>query len=173
MTTSDYVLSFGLLALIFSTNLGARALTRRRFTLPLIAVAIAASTYLRAVPTTGNDLTFVVLAALAGVAFGAVAGLLSRVDRDARGRLVTRAGAAFAATWIVAVGGRVLFGYGATHWWKSAVIRFSIQHQLTGPAYTSAFVLMALTMVLARLAVIGFQVAAFTRRPGALAAATA
>jgi hypothetical protein len=43
MTTSDYLLSFGLLALLLYTNLGTKALTRRRFTVPLIAIAVAAS----------------------------------------------------------------------------------------------------------------------------------
>ena len=164
MTTSDYLLSFGLLALILYTNLGTKALTRRRFTLPSIAVAIAAETFLRSVPTAGNDLAFIGLAAAAGVAFGVVTGLLSRLERTPQGRLITRAGAAFAAVWVLVVGGRVRFGYGVTHWWRTPVVQFSMHHQITGPAYRYAFVVMALTMVLARLAVIGIQVAALPRR---------
>jgi hypothetical protein len=172
MTTSDYLLSFGLLAFILYTNLGTKALTRRRFTVPLIAIAVAASVYLHGVPTAGNDLTFILLAAAAGIAFGAVTGLLSRLDRNPQGQLITRAGAAFATVWIVVVSGRVLFGYGAMHWWRVPIIHFSMHYQLTGPAYPAAFVVMALTMVLARLAVIGIQVAALARRTHPIAAIT-
>lgn len=163
MTTSDYLLSFGLLALILYTNLGTRALTRRRFTVPLIAVAAAGWGFLRVLPTAGDDLTLIAVAAAVGVAFGALTGLLSRLDRTPAGQLVTRADAAFAAVWVLVVGGRVLFGYGANQFWHTAVVRFSIQHQITGPAYRYAFVLMALTMVVGRLAVIGLQVAALPR----------
>jgi hypothetical protein len=173
MTTSDYLLSFGLLAFILYTNLGTKALTRRRFTVPLIAIAVAASVYLHGIPTAGNDLTFIALAAAAGAAFGALTGLLSRLERTPAGQLITRAGAAFAAVWVVVVSGRILFGYGATHFWNAAVVRFSIHHQITGPAYPAAFVVMALTMVLARLAVIGIQVAALTRRTQPIPAVSA
>jgi hypothetical protein len=80
------------------------------------------------------------------------------------------AGAALAAVWVLVVGGRVLFGYGASHFWHAAVVRFSIQHHLTGPAYRYALVLMPLTMVVGRLAVIGLQVASLTRRTRPVAA---
>lgn len=173
MTTSEYVLGFGLLALILSTNLGVRALTRRRFTLPLFAVAIAAASFLRTVPTIGHDLLFITGAAVVGLGCGVLTGALSRLERRPDGRLVTRAGAAFAAVWVVIVGGRTLFGYGATHWWRDTVRTFSVHYQITPTAYTSAFVLMALAMVVGRLAVIGLQAARLLHGPAAAPAAMA
>ena len=55
MTTSQYFLNLALLAWILSSNLGSRALTRRRFTVPLFVVAAAGWFYLSDAPTLGND----------------------------------------------------------------------------------------------------------------------
>ncbi|MEJ8650244.1 hypothetical protein WKI65_19610 [Streptomyces sp. MS1.AVA.3] len=50
---------------------------------------------------------------------------------------------------------RVLFAYGAEHWFTEGLIRFSIENQLSGPdVYANAFVFMSLAMVLTRTAVL-------------------
>jgi hypothetical protein len=46
---------------------------------------------------------------------------------------------------------RIGFAYGADHWFPEAIYRFSRDNLITGgDAWTAAFVLMALTMVLPR-----------------------
>ena len=153
MTTSQYLLNAGLLAYILASNLGAHAVTRRRMTLPLVLVAVAAAVFLRSIPTLGNDLVLELIAVAAGVGLGVLAGLLVRVRNDG-GRLFTSAGTPYAALWVFVIGGRVLFAYGADHWYARAIAEFSMRHQITGAdAWTCAFVLMALSMVLARVAV--------------------
>jgi len=52
------------------------------------------------------------------------------------------------------IGGRMAFAYGADHWFPAAIGRFSIEHEITGAdAWTAAFVLIALAMVLTRVVV--------------------
>jgi hypothetical protein len=54
----------------------------------------------------------------------------------------------------------MLFAYGAQHWYGAAIGTFSRAHQITGSAaWTSAFVLMALAMVVSRVLVTGTQAA--------------
>lgn len=66
------------------------------------------------------------------------------------------AGAGFAALWVLVVAGRVTFAEWATHGGSRAVTEFSVRHQITGAeAWTAAFVLMALAMVVARYAMTG------------------
>jgi hypothetical protein len=138
MSTGQYLLNLLLLAWILSSNLGTRALTRRRITLPLFVVAVAGWAYLKDAPTLGNDGRL----ELAGLAVGLVLGAL----------------AAFTVLWLVVIGGRVLFAYGADHWFPRAIGEFSRDHLITGAdAWTAAFVLMALAMVVARLAVTGLR----------------
>jgi hypothetical protein len=106
-----------------------------------------------------------------GVVLGLVAAALVRVDRDRAGRLVMRAGAAYAALWVAVIGGRMLFAYGADHWFPAAIGRFSVIHRITGAdAWTAAFVLMALSMVVARVAASRVLTARAVRRPAGLTA---
>jgi hypothetical protein len=94
-----------------------------------------------------------------------------RVRRDRSGGLVTRAGTAYAALWVLVIGGRMAFAYGADHWFPVAIGRFSITHRITGAdAWTAAFVLMALTMVLVRVLVTAVSARAATPGRQAVAA---
>ena len=168
MSTTQYLLNAGLLAFVLWANLGTRTVSRVRFTLPLLLVAVAAAVFLRDVPTAGNDVGL----ELAGVGVGAVLGMIAaalvRVERLG-GRLVMRAGVAYAALWVAVIGGRCVFAYGADHWFPRAIGEFSMTHSITGAdAWTAAFILMALAMVVVRVAATGVITARAARRPAAV-----
>jgi hypothetical protein len=153
MTTAEWILNCTLLGWVLLRNLGTRPITRNTYLVPLAVVAVAAGIYLRHVPGGGNDHLLELVGIGAGVLFGLAASACTRLVRDGSGRLAARAGAAFAAVWVVAIGGRIAFAELATHSWGPAVARFSIAHQITGAdAWRAAFVLMALVMVLTRVA---------------------
>ncbi len=159
MTTSQYFLNLALLAWIISSNLGTRTLTRRRVTVPLFVVASAGWFYLNDLPTLGNNGKLELVGLAVGVLLGVVAALTVRVHRDGE-RVLATAGAAFVAIWVAVIGGRVLFAYGAEHWFARDIGEFSRSHLITGAdAWTAAFVIMALAMVVSRLAVTGLRVA--------------
>ena len=166
MTTPQYLLNLGLLAFVLWANLGTRTVTRSRLALPLLLVVVAGAVFLRHVPQAGHDVALEAVGVVTGCALGLVAAALVRVGRDGAGRLVMRAGAAYAVLWVAVIGGRVLFAYGAEHWFPAAIGRFSMTHQITGAdAWTAAFVLLSLSMVLARVAASGLLIARATRRP--------
>jgi hypothetical protein len=156
MTTSQYVLNLGLLALILAANLGTRVMSVRRLALPVIVVVLAAIVYLRGLPTTGNSTYLELAGAVAGVLLGVAAAMLVRVRRQAD-RVLATAGGAFAGLWIAVIGGRILFAYAASHWLSRTIGTFSLRHELAPGAWTAGFVLMALTMIVARVAVAGAQ----------------
>ena len=171
MSTTQYLLNAGLLAFVLWANLGTRTVSRSRFVLPLLLVAVAAAVFLRDVPSAGNDIALELAGVAAGGILGLVAAALVRVHRDARGRLVMRAGAAYAALWIAVIGGRCVFAYGADHWFGRAIGEFSMTHRITGAdAWTAAFVLMALAMVVVRVAATGIVTALAARRAVAVLA---
>jgi hypothetical protein len=166
MTTTMYLLNLGLLAFVLWANVGTRTVTRSRLTLPVLLVVAAGAVFLRDVPTAGQDVALEAVGIGAGVVLGVVAGALVRVDRDHVGRLVMRAGAAYAALWVAVIGGRMLFAYGADHWFPVAIGRFSMTHQITGAdAWTAAFILLSLSMVLARVATSAVLISLASRRP--------
>jgi hypothetical protein len=166
MSTTQYLLNAGLLAFVLWANLGTRAVSRSRSTLPLLLVGVAAAVFLRDVPTAGNDLGLELAGVAAGAVLGLVAAALVRVDRDLTGRPVVHAGAAYAALWTAVIGGRCLFAYGADHWFPRTIGEFSMTHRITGAdAWTAAFILMALAMVVVRVAATGVATARAARRP--------
>lgn len=168
MTTTMYLLNLGLLAFVLWANLGTRTVTRSRLALPVLLVIAAGAVFLRNVPAAGHDLALEATGIGAGVVLGLLAGALVRVERDRTGRLVMRAGAAYAALWVAVIGGRMLFAYGADHWFPAAIGRFSMTHQITGAdAWTAAFILLSLSMVLARVATSAVLTALSGRRPAA------
>jgi hypothetical protein len=167
MSTSQYILNLALLAWILTANLGSRVLTVRRVIIPLVVVAAAGAVYLRDLPTAGHDLTLELIGLAAGLVLGASAALAVRVRREHE-RVVTTAGITFAAIWVGVIGGRMLFAYGAENWFGPSIGRFSHQHLITGAdAWTAAFVLMALAMVLSRVVVTGVRAARVSGRLGA------
>jgi hypothetical protein len=173
MNTTEIVIFVGFAALIIVTQLGRRALTPRRFLLPVAVAGLVGYHYLQSVPTVGGDLDFEIGLALTGALFGVLAGSLMGVERDAQtGRIMTRAGLAYAALWIAVFGGRLVFAWGATHLWTHQVTQFSIQHAITSSAaWTAGFVFMALSMVLARTAIVAVR-ALMVGGPLALSSAT-
>ena len=174
MSTTQWTLNIALLAWVLLRNLGTRPLDRSTFTVPLLVVGVAAGVFLRDVPTDGNDVALDVLFAALGLGLGAVATALTRLHA-AGGRVVVTAGAAFAALWIAVIGGRIAFAEWATGPGARAIGLFSRDHLITGAdAWTAAFVLMALAMVLGRLLTTAARATAYRRHlRSALAAARA
>lgn len=164
MSLTQWILSIALLAWALLRNLGTREVTRASFLLPLVIVGAAAAYFLFPLPTAGNDLDIVAAFGLVGVMFGLAAAATTRLHhRD--GRLVATAGAGFAALWLVMIGGRIAFAEWANGAGARTVGMFSRDHAITGAdAWTAAFVVMALGMVLTRTVVL----AARARRTAAV-----
>jgi len=85
------------------------------------------------------------------VLLGLTAVSLMSVRREpASGRLVTRAGAAYAALWIAVIAARSCFSIGAVHWFNHPLATWMAHHQVTGAAITDTLIIMAVAMTLAR-----------------------
>jgi hypothetical protein len=74
-----------------------------------------------------------------------------RVEKDPQtARLVTIAGLSYVVLWTVALVARLGFAFGSTHWFKSDLTSFSIQHHIPSDTYATAFVLWVSLMILIR-----------------------
>lgn len=154
MTTSEYILNFALLAYVLYSNLGTHQLTRSRIVRPVLIAAGVGYGFRSDFPTAGHDVQLEIAGLLSGAVLGVAAALLVRVSRTSDRSVATTAGAAFAAVWVAAIGGRMLFAYGADHWFTGWVVNFSRAHEITGSAaWAGAFVSMALAMVVSRVVV--------------------
>ena len=74
-----------------------------------------------------------------------------RQARHLDGSVQATAGAAFAGLWIVTIGGRMGFAFGADHWFQAAIATFSRAHEIScATAWSITFILMAITMLVGR-----------------------
>jgi len=151
MSTTEYLLNAVMLAFILITNHGCTTLTRRRNMLPLVLAGVLSVVFLLHLPTIGNDVTLEVTGGIAGVILGVLAALAVRLDLRPDGSVGATAGGAFAGLWVLTIGGRMVFAYGAEHWFPHAIATFSRAHEITGAqAWTAAFILMAVIMLATR-----------------------
>lgn len=157
MTLTDYILDLSLIGLVF-LQLRGRRLTFHTLILPVVICGWAAYNYLHGIPTAGNDLVLVLLAAGLGITLGALAGLFTKVTAGPDGRPFAKAGAVAAILWVAGVGTRFAFQMYATHGGGNAIERFSASHSITSSeAWVAALILMALGEALVRTAVVAYR----------------
>lgn len=172
MTFSDYLIDFALIGLVLLQVRG-RRLTTRALVLPLGIVAYVANQYLHGVPTAHNDLVLVGALTVVGATLGGLAGRFTSVTRAADGSIMAKAGVTAAGLWILGTGGRLVFQLYATHGGGPSIMRFSAAHGITSPeTWTAALILMALSEVVMRTAVLAWRSHAL-RQGAPVAAATA
>jgi hypothetical protein len=149
-----------ILAYVLLTQYGRRRLSWPRWLPAITGIPIAAAVYLSRAPAHRYDIYLYLAAAAAATG----------VEQDpGTGRLYTRCGPAFAATWAIAMGTRVAFIWalqdvpGFAH----TAGPFLRDHQIGRSAIAAAFVLMAVTMYGLQFAVIAVR-ARQLPRPGAV-----
>ncbi|MFE2163559.1 hypothetical protein ACFXB3_00510 [Streptomyces sp. NPDC059447] len=154
MTATEWITDAALILVVFR-QLREGRLDRKTFLLPLIIVAFVAHSYLDTVPTDGNDLVLIAALMAVGAALGISGGIYTRI-RALDGHLLIKAGAVSAVLWVVGMGARMGFQVWVEHaGGADDVARFSLAHHITGQqAWVAAFVLMALTEVVTRVATI-------------------
>jgi hypothetical protein len=163
MTITDYLIDISLVAIVLFQVRG-RRLTTRGLLLPVGIVAYVAFTYLRGIPTAGNDLVLVLGCAGVGALLGALAGHFTRVRPDAQGMPVAKAGLVAAGLWILGTAGRLAFQIYASHGGGGAIARFSTSHAITSvAAWTDALILMALCEAVIRTGILGWRANAVHR----------
>ena len=167
MTVTDYVIDILLIAVV-ARQMRARELTPASVLLPVVLVGIACLHYLTAFTPRGNDVFLITLLGAAGIALGLLSGITTVIWRHPDGRIVARAGLAAAAFWVAGMGFRFAFAVWSTGSGAADIVRFSTEHRISSAqAWTTALVLMAVSEVLARVAVLQLR-RARTQQPRVL-----
>ena len=153
MTTTEYLLNAALILVVVRQLRGKRLIGSAIY-VPLGICAYVGFTYLRSIPTYGNDLTLVLIGSLAGVTLGTLCGLVTLVYPDRDGIPFAKATGAAAVLWILGVGSRIAFSLYAQHGGGPTIEHFSIAHSLSPEAWVAGFVLMAILEALSRTVVL-------------------
>lgn len=155
MSGANWIVDLLLVGLVLR-QVRPRPLTVRSVLLPALLLAVAGSEYLKAFPTSGNDLVMDVVLVAVGAGFGIVSGVTTLVWRSPDGTLLCRAGAVAALFWVLGMGSRMAFDIWAhTHGGEADLVRFSVHHSIsTANAFATAFVLMAFAQVGCRVGIL-------------------
>ena len=140
------------LATVLASDLGpARTIGRMRLLRPVIAAAVIIPLFVSRPVTHGTGLAVEIAGAIAGLLGGLAAAALMGVYRSARtGQPVSRAAVPYAIFWVVVIGARAAFSYGAGHWFQGPLVSWAIANQVTVAAITDGLIFMAIAMVLVR-----------------------
>ena len=171
--TEAMIINGAVLITVLEGDLGPhRKIGKFRILRPLITIALVVPLFLDSPVTHGNGLLVELAGVAAGLLCGAVVAGLMRVYRSPKtGRPASSAGFGYALVWIVVVGARAAFSYGATNWFPTQLGQWCFTHQVTGAAITDGLIFMALTMVLVRTASLGTRARLLRSAPAATLAA--
>jgi hypothetical protein len=182
MPASVWLLNLIVFGVLLEADLGRRKIGWFRVLRPLLTTAAIAPGLLDTIPATGNNVLLQVVGAAVGVLLGLAAHLFLAVYFDptkpvkrrlagpgtagpgTTGRPYSRAGFGYAAFWVVIFGARLLFIYGTIHWFPVSLGQFLATHQLSGAGLTNAVIFMAITMALARSALLAIRARTAGRR---------
>ncbi len=144
----------------------------RPFGLRMLAVPVGVSgwlgyDYVYGAPTVYNDLHLYLIAGAVGAGIGLLGGALTGVRREpGTGMLLVRGSWIYAGLLVALLGARLAFAWAANNAWRSQVVQFCIDHQITGQIpIVAALMLMIVATILARAAVLLGRVAVVSARP--------
>jgi hypothetical protein len=156
MTASEWITDIALLLVVLRQIRESR-LDVRSFLIPLGIIGFVAHQWLTDVPTAGNDLVLILTLVAVGATLGVTGGIFTRI-RMVGGHLMIKAGLVSAALWVLGMGARLGFQLYSENGGAAAIGRFSLAHDITSEqAWVAAFILMALTEVVTRLATIALR----------------
>ena len=64
--------------------------------------------------------------------------------------MVSRAGVAYGLFWCAVIGARLVFTYGANHWYTSALVHWMSTNGISADALTDGLIFMAIAMAVTR-----------------------
>ena len=122
--TEAMIINGVVLAIVLATDLGpARKIGPLRLLRPVIAAAVVVPLFVSQPVTHGAGLAVEIAGVAAGLLGGLAAVALMGVYRSPdTGRPVSQAGALYAILWIVVIGARAAFSYGAGHWFTADLV---------------------------------------------------
>jgi hypothetical protein len=152
MPTDVLLVNIAVLFAVLEADLGRRKVTSFRLLRPLLVAAAIIPLFIVHPATAGNGEILEIALAGLGVLLGVVAagGLMKVSFDDATQQCVSSAGSAYGAFWAVIIGARLLFTYGANHWYHSQLGHWMTTNGVTVDALTDALIFMAVAMAVTR-----------------------
>jgi hypothetical protein len=152
MPTDVLILNLIVLFAVLEADLGRRKVSSFRILRPALTAAAIVPLFLSRPATSGNGEVLELALTGLGILLGVVAawGLMKVQFDTTTQRTVSTSGAAYGAFWTAVIGARLLFTYGANHWYTTQLGHWMATNGITVDALTDALIFMALAMAITR-----------------------
>ncbi len=152
MPTDVLIVNIAVLFAVLEADLGRRKISTVRILRPLFLAAGIIPLFIAHPATAGNGEILEITLAGLGAVLGVVAagGLMKVTFDDVSQTCVSTAGAAYGAFWVAVIGARLLFTYGANHWYSTQLGHWMVTNGITVDALTDALIFMAVAMAVTR-----------------------
>jgi hypothetical protein len=152
MPTDVLIVNIAVLFAVLEADLGRRKISTFRILRPLFLAAGIIPLFIVHPATSGNgEILEIALAGLGALLGVVAAGGLMKVSFDEASQThVSTAGTAYGAFWVAVIGARLLFTYGANHWYTTQLGHWMVTNGITVDALTDALIFMALAMAVTR-----------------------
>ncbi|HET9168998.1 MAG TPA: hypothetical protein VFN97_06155 [Actinospica sp.] len=166
------IINAAVLTVTLHTDLGGhKKIGAFRLLRPVLLAGAIIPLFIDAPVTHGTGLAVEIAGVAAGLFCGLLAIMFMRVYRSPKtGRPVSAAGRPYALLWLVVVGARAFFSYGASHLFSRQLADWCVAHQVTQAAITDGLIFMAIVMVLTRTAGLATRAALLRGPQGAQSA---
>lgn len=151
MPADIWIVNLLILAVVLLTDLGHRKVTWGRVVRPFAVALLILPIFVKSPQLSGNGLVLEGILLVAGVVFGLMAAFtLMKVSRAEDGHAYSTAGRPYAAFWVFVIGARLVFSYGAYHWYTSALGQWMVSNHITVNGLTDGLIFLAIAMAVAR-----------------------
>ncbi len=152
MSASILIVNLAVLLAVLESDLGTRKVGAFRIARPLLMAIAIVPLFIEHPATAGSGEVLELALTGLGVLFGIIASTrLLRIGYDhSSGRVVSRAGVAYGLFWSAIIGARLLFTYGANHWYTSQLVHWMSTNGISADALTDGLIFMALAMAVTR-----------------------
>ncbi len=152
MPTDVLIVNIAVLGAVLEADLGRRKISRMRILRPLFLAVAIVPLFIAHPATAGNGEILEIALAGLGALLGVVAGAgLMKIGFDKKSQqCVSTAGIGYGVFWTAIIGARLLFTYGANHWYHAQLGHWMVTNAVTVDALTDALIFMALAMTVTR-----------------------
>jgi hypothetical protein len=152
MSASIVIVNLAVLLAVLESDLGTRNISTFRIARPLLMAIGIVPLFIVHPATTGSGEALELALIGLGVLFGIIASTrLMRISYDdTNGQVLSRAGVGYGLFWCAIIGTRLLFTYGANHWYTSQLLHWMSTNGISVDALTDGLIFMALAMGVTR-----------------------